>query len=157
MRQSPLSILNTNHITLPTTNHNSDQSITTFVSICYRHLTLKMTCAQDVETSVTTNSLSQDCFHPDDQIPVRNVILELKPFAIVIVIISLFSYRLNAVEDLMANRGLMTECKELLRTLPDLERLLKKYELNLGASWVSRFCQTHAWRKTKKTKKIIKQ
>ncbi|XP_044184294.1 DNA mismatch repair protein Msh6-like isoform X1 [Acropora millepora] len=34
--------------------------------------------------------------------------------------------RLNAVEDLMANRGLMAECKELLRTLPDLERLLKK-------------------------------
>ena len=52
----------------------------------------------------------------------------------------------------MANRGLMAECKELLRTLPDLERLLKKYELNLGASWVERICQTHAWRKTKKTK-----
>ena len=31
--------------------------------------TLKMTSAQDVETSVTTNSPFQDSFHPDDQIP----------------------------------------------------------------------------------------
>ena len=31
--------------------------------------TLKMTSAQDVETSVTTNSPSQNSFHPDDQIP----------------------------------------------------------------------------------------
>lgn len=34
--------------------------------------------------------------------------------------------RLNAVEDFMANQGLIAECKELLCTLPDLERLLKK-------------------------------
>ena len=33
------------------------------------HLTLKMTLAQDVETSVTNNSPSQDSFHLDDQIP----------------------------------------------------------------------------------------
>ena len=33
--------------------------------------TLKMTSAQDVETSVPTNSPSQDSFHPDDQIPSR--------------------------------------------------------------------------------------
>ena len=90
MRQSPLTILNTNHSTLPTTNHNADQSITTFVWISNRHLTLKMTSAQDVETAVTTNSSSQDCFHPDDQIPARNVILELKPFAIVIFLIIIF-------------------------------------------------------------------
>ena len=55
----------------------------------------------------------------------------------------------------MANRGLMAECKELLRTLPDLERLLKKYELYLGASWVSRTCRTHVWRKTKKRKRLL--
>ena len=55
----------------------------------------------------------------------------------------------------MANRGLMAECKELLRTLPDLERLLKKYEINLGASWVSRTCPTHVWRKTKKRKRSL--
>ena len=34
-------------------------------------LTLKMTSAQDVETSVTTNSPSQDSFHMEDQIPSR--------------------------------------------------------------------------------------
>ena len=37
-----LSILSTNHITLPTTNHNADQSITTFVWISNLHLTLTM-------------------------------------------------------------------------------------------------------------------
>jgi len=30
MHQSPLTILTTNRITLPTTNHNADQSITAF-------------------------------------------------------------------------------------------------------------------------------
>ena len=35
-------------------------------------------------------------------------------------------YRLNSVEDLMANPGLVAETKEVLKTLPDLERLLKK-------------------------------
>ena len=29
----------------------------------------KMTCAEDVETPVTTNNLSHDSFHQDDQIP----------------------------------------------------------------------------------------
>lgn len=37
-------------------------------------------------------------------------------------------YRLNSVEDLMANPGLVAETKEVLKTLPDLERLLKKQE-----------------------------
>ena len=59
----------TNHITLPTTNHNKDQSITTFVCFSNRHLTLKMTSAQDIDTPVNSNSLSQDYFYPDDQIP----------------------------------------------------------------------------------------
>lgn len=39
-------------------------------------------------------------------------------------------YRLNSVEDLMANPGLMADVKDTLRVLPDLERLLKKYENN---------------------------
>ena len=37
-------------------------------------------------------------------------------------------YRLNSVEDLMASPGLVAETKEVLKTLPDLERLLKKQE-----------------------------
>ena len=44
-----------------------------------------------------------------------------------------FVYRLNAVEDLMANTGLVADAKDVLRVLPDLERLLKKYvEIKLG-------------------------
>jgi len=37
---------------------------------------------------------------------------------------------LNAVEDLMANPGLVADTKEVLRVLPDLERLLKKYAIS---------------------------
>lgn len=37
-------------------------------------------------------------------------------------------HRLNSVEDLMANPSLMAETKDVLKALPDLERLLKKYE-----------------------------
>ena len=41
----------------------------------------------------------------------------------------MFSFhRLNSVEDLMANPGLVAETKEVLKVLPDLERLLKKYD-----------------------------
>ena len=61
----------TNHITIPSTNHNTDKSITPFVWVSNRHLTLQMTSTQDSETSLTTNSPSQDSFHPDDQIPLR--------------------------------------------------------------------------------------
>ena len=49
-----------NLITLPTANHNADQSNTALVWISNCHLTLKMSSAQDVETSVITNSPSQD-------------------------------------------------------------------------------------------------
>ena len=38
-------------------------------------------------------------------------------------------FRLNSVEDLMANPGLMAEVKDVLKVLPDLERLLKKYDI----------------------------
>ena len=44
--------------TLPITNHNGDQSITTFVLISNRHSTLTMTSAQDVETLVSTKSFT---------------------------------------------------------------------------------------------------
>ena len=42
---------------------------------------LKMTSAQDAETSVTTNSTSENSFHPNDQIPSRYVTPGLKPFS----------------------------------------------------------------------------
>ena len=42
-------------------------------------------------------------------------------------------HRLNAVEDLMANPGLLADSKEVLRVLPDLERLLKKYVQSLAS------------------------
>lgn len=35
------------------------------------YLTLRMTCTQDFETPVTTNSPSQNSFDPDSQIPSR--------------------------------------------------------------------------------------
>ena len=38
-----------------------------------------MTSVQDVETSVTTNSASQDSFYQDDQIPSKYVTLGSKP------------------------------------------------------------------------------
>ena len=38
-------------------------------------------------------------------------------------------FRLNSLEDLMANPGLMAEVKDVLKLLPDLERLLKKYDI----------------------------
>ena len=40
-----------------------------------------MTSAQDVETSVTTNSPFQDSFHPCDQIPFKYVTPGFKPFS----------------------------------------------------------------------------
>ena len=40
-----------------------------------RHSTLRMTSAEDGETSITTNSPSQDFFHPDDQFPSRYALL----------------------------------------------------------------------------------
>ena len=74
MHQSPITILTTNPITLPTTNHNTDKNITTFAWISNCHLTLKMTSAHDVETPVTSNCPFQDSFHPDGQIPSRYII-----------------------------------------------------------------------------------
>lgn len=66
VNQSALTILPTNHISLSTTNHNTDQSSTTLAWISNCHLTLKTTSAQDVETWVTmNNSPSQNSFHPD--------------------------------------------------------------------------------------------
>ena len=81
MLQSTVIILTTNHITLPTTNRNADQSIITFVWISNRYLILKMTSAQDVGTSVTTNNPSKDPFHPDDQIPSKYITPGFKSFS----------------------------------------------------------------------------
>ena len=58
-------------ITTSFTNHINDQSIYTTHWRYTNHLTLKMTSAQVVETSVnvTINSPSQDYTHPDDRTP----------------------------------------------------------------------------------------
>lgn len=61
--QSPITILATNYMTLPTTNQNGDQSITLFVGISNHHLTLKMTSAQDVETYFNTTVLLRTHSH----------------------------------------------------------------------------------------------
>jgi len=82
MHQSPLTILTTNDSTLPITNHNVNQRITTVILISTGHLTLKVTSAQDVETSVTTNSPSQDSSHPDNQIPSNYVSPGFTPFSL---------------------------------------------------------------------------
>ena len=62
-------------------------------------LTLKMTTAQVVETSVTVNNNSpiQDYVHPDDQTqPTYEMTLEFKPFTMIILysIIILYSLQL---------------------------------------------------------------
>ena len=51
------------------TNHINNQSIIPSTDVIQLTLTLKMTTAQVVETSVTVNNDSpiQDYFHPDDQ------------------------------------------------------------------------------------------
>ena len=45
------------------------------------YFTQKMTLAQDVETSVTSNGALQDSFHPDDQIPQRYATPMFAPFS----------------------------------------------------------------------------
>ena len=72
----------TNHITLPTTNQNTHQSITTyciFVWIFNHHVTLMMTSTKDVKMSITTQSPSQDSFHPNNQISLTYVTPGFKP------------------------------------------------------------------------------
>ena len=51
------------------TNQINNQSITPLTDVIQLTLALKMTTAQDVETSVTVNNNSpiQDYVHPDDQ------------------------------------------------------------------------------------------
>ena len=61
----------------------TDVSITSAVGIFkikYHHLTLKLTTAQVVEASVTTNSLSKDYPHPDDHTRQTADTPEFKPF-----------------------------------------------------------------------------
>ena len=61
----------TNNITTSLTNHINGQSIYTTHWRYTNHLTLKVTSAQVVKTSVnvTLNSPSQDYTHPDDRTP----------------------------------------------------------------------------------------
>ena len=59
--------LTTNYITTKLTNPNEDQRHKCHHLTMTLHLTLKMTTAQVVKTSVTNNSLSKDYLHPDDR------------------------------------------------------------------------------------------
>ena len=54
------------HITTKLTNQNQDQRHKYHHLTMTLHLTLKMTTVQEVETSVTNNSLSKDYPYPDD-------------------------------------------------------------------------------------------
>ena len=54
------------------------------------HLTLKMSTAQAVETSVTNNSLSKDYPHPDDHAKQITDTPGIKPFTTDCVLIVLF-------------------------------------------------------------------
>ena len=53
------------------------------VWISYCHLSLKMTSAQHIETSVTTNSPWQDSFPPDDQILSKCITPRFQPSFII--------------------------------------------------------------------------
>ena len=63
LSQSPLTILTTNRITFPTTNHNTDQSITSTVTWLWRWLPLRLSKHQSLPIV-----LLQDYFHPHYQI-----------------------------------------------------------------------------------------
>ena len=51
------------------------------------HLTLKLTTAQVVETSVTSNSLSKDYLHPDDHAKQITDSLGFKPFTMIVTVV----------------------------------------------------------------------
>ena len=59
-------VLTTNHITTKLTYHNQDQRHKYHHLTTTLHLTLKISTAQVIETSVTNNSLSEGYPHPDD-------------------------------------------------------------------------------------------
>ena len=61
-------VLTTNHITTKLSDLNHDQKHKYHHLTTTLHLTLKMTTAQVVETSVSTNSLSKDYSRPDNHV-----------------------------------------------------------------------------------------
>ena len=72
-----------NNITTYLTNQINNQSIIPSTDVIQFSLTLKMTTAQVVETSVTVNNNSpiQDYVHPDDQTqPTLEMTPGFKPF-----------------------------------------------------------------------------
>ena len=70
------------------TNQINNQSIIPSPDMIQLTLTLKMTTAQVVETSVTVNnSPIQDYVHPDDQTQPFEMTPGFKPFTIIIIII----------------------------------------------------------------------
>ena len=54
------------------------------------------------------------------------ILVECNHFRTCLHTINSFSQRLDAVEDLMSRHSLVSDAKEILRSLPDLERLLRK-------------------------------
>ena len=76
------------------TNQINNQSIIPSTDMIQLTLTLKMTTAQVVETSVTVNNNSpiQDYIYPDDQTqPTFEMTPELKPFTVKIYILMVIS------------------------------------------------------------------
>ena len=67
MQRCNFYVLATNHITTKLTSQNHDQRPKYHHLMTTLHLTLKMTTVQVVEMSVTNNSLSEDCHHPDQR------------------------------------------------------------------------------------------
>ena len=79
-------VLTTNQLT----NLNHDQRHNYHHLTMTLHLTLKMTTAQVVETSVTNNSLSKDYPHPDDHTKQITDTPEFKPFTTEMIVVVSF-------------------------------------------------------------------
>ena len=71
------------------TNQINNQSIIPSTNVIQLTLTLKMTTAQLVETSVTVNNNSpiQDYVHPDDQTQPFEMTPGFKPFTVILLLI----------------------------------------------------------------------
>ena len=80
------------------TNQINNQSIIPSTDVTQLTLTLKMTTAQVVETSVTVNNNSpiQDYVHPDDQTQPFDMTPGFKPFTIIILIIIIIIFFINS-------------------------------------------------------------
>ena len=83
-----LSRLTTNHMTTKLTNPNEDQRHKYHHLMTTLHLTLKMTTAQVMETTVTKRSLSNEYLHRDDHAKQITDTSGFKPFPTTVFLIS---------------------------------------------------------------------